>query len=294
MIFYFVPEAGIFGGVKVAFQLVELLHRLGRPAVAVLPDGRAPTWFASRAPVVAEAEAMARIGPDDWLMLTWPPDHARLAALPGRRVNHCQGTDPRMDAIFADEQVLVLTCWRQATRWVHERFARLPVEVGISIADEFFFAGGRKLDELVAYMPRRGNALARRCMRAARTLDFLPIDGVHERAVARLLSRAGIFVATAVGEEFGLPALEAMAAGCVVVSVPVKGGMEFLRDGENCIVADASELGERLDWIARPENASLRCVLRQRAVATAMAYRRVVQQRRLADLLDGPLAELGS
>lgn len=294
MIYSFLPEAGIFGGVKFGFRLVELLNQVGAPAVVVLPDGRAPRWFASHAPIVAEAESFARLREDDWRMITWPPDHRRLAGLPGRFVNHCQGTDPQMDPILADPGVRVLTCWDQSARWVRERFGREPIEIGIHVATEFFPRGERKRDLQVAFMPRRGNDLARRCMRVVPRLDYLPIDGRHERDVARLLRGAGLFLATAVGEEFGLPALEAMAAGCVVVSVPVKGGMEFLRDGENCIVATPEDLGERLDWIARPENARRRALLRQRAVATALRYRPSVQRRRLASLVAGPLGDFAA
>lgn len=291
MIYYFLPEAGIFGGVKVACQLVDALRGLGVPAVVVTPDGRAPQWFASRAPVIAEAEARARLSERDWRILTWPPDYRRLASLPGRVANHCQGTDPRMDPILADPAVRVLTCWEQAADWLRHRFGRAPIEVGIHVATCFYPRGERKRDDQVAFMPRRGNDLARRCVRRVSRLDYLPIDGRREDEVARRLRGAGIFLATAVGEEFGLPALEAMAAGCVVVSVPVKGGMEYLRDGENCVVAPPEALADRLDWITRPENARRRALLRQRAVATAFGYRPAVQRRRLAGLLAGPLAD---
>jgi hypothetical protein len=294
VIYSFLPEAGIFGGVKFGFRLVEMLNEVGAPAVVVLPDGRAPRWLATHAPIVAEADALPCLREEDWRMITWPPDHRRLAGLPGRFVNHCQGTDPGMDPILADPEVRVLTCWEQSAQWLRERFGREPIEIGIHVPTAFFPRGERKRDLQVAYMPRRGNDLARRCMRVVPQLDYIPIDGCHEREVARRLRGAGIFLATAVGEEFGLPALEAMAAGCVVVSVPVKGGMEFLRDGENCVVATPEDLADRLDWIARPENARRRALVRQRAVATALRYRPSVQRRRLAELVAGPLADFAS
>jgi glycosyltransferase involved in cell wall biosynthesis len=294
VIYYFLPDRGIFGGVKVAFQLVETLCSLGVPAVAVLPDGHAPQWFASRAPVVSEAEALARLGPRDWKMITWPPDHARLKPLPGRMACHCQGTDVRMDAIFADRDVLLLTCWEQAARCARDGFGRSPVEIGIALPERFLFAGERKRDGLVAYMPRRGMDLVRACMRTARDIAFDGIDGADEAEVSRRLKRAGIFLATAIGEQFGLPALEAMAAGCVVLSVPVKGGMEFLRDGDNCVVAAPEDLPRRLVEIAAPVGARWRALLRQRGVATAARYLPAFQRRRLATLLAGELRELAS
>ena len=51
------------------------------------------------------------------------------------------------------------------------------------------------------------------------------------------MKHCSIYLATAEGEWSGLPALEAMSAGCVVVSVPVLGGMEYLDDGVNCRMA---------------------------------------------------------
>lgn len=227
-------------------------------------------------------------------MITWPPDYQRLRERAARLICHCQGTDDRMDVIFADHEVPILTCWEQAAHYVQEKFGRQTVEVGISISDCFYFNGERKEDTLVAYMPRRGFGTARKCMRSNPRLDFQALDGLGEAEVGRRLKRAGIFLATALGEEFGLPALEAMAAGCVVLSVPVKGGMEYLRDGDNCLVVEPDGLPERLRWIARPENALRRAQLRTRALATAQRYRLQRQRRRLAGLLHGELGWLVS
>ncbi len=294
MIYYFLPDTGIFGGVKVAGRFVETLGELGVRAVLVTPDGRAPQWFRCRAAVLAEREAIARLTPADWKMITWPPDYRRLRSLAGRLICHCQGTDARMDEIFADETVPILTCWTQASRYVRDRHSREPIEVGISTSLDFWFDGSRKFDNLVGYMPRRGVGIARRAIRSCRDLDFVPIDGLDERTVSRIMKRCGIFLATAVREEFGLPALEAMASGCLVVSVPVKGGREYLRDGDNCIVADPETVVDRLGSITRPAHIERRARLRSRGVATALRYRPAVQRARLRRLLDADLRALAS
>jgi glycosyltransferase involved in cell wall biosynthesis len=225
-------------------------------------------------------------------MITWPPDYARLKNWPGRLVCHCQGTDPKMDPILADHSVPVLTCWEQARRYIEENYGRSGTEVGISISERFYFSGGRKADNLVAYMPRRGFDVVRRCMRRNGNLDFRGMDGLHEREVARRLQASGIYLATAEGEQFGLPALEAMAAGCLVLSVPVKGGMEYLHDGENCLAATPDEMPEKLRWAMSPQRAEWRARLRGRALATAMRYRPGLQRRRLDKCLQGELSWL--
>lgn len=291
MIYYFLPDSGHFGGVKVACQFVEMLNALGIPAVVCMRDGFAPRWFSGRFAVLPEAVAIERITERDIVMITWPPDHRRLAHLPGRRVCHAQGTDPLMDPIFADPDFLVLTCWDQATDYVRTEHGRESIQVGISISECFYFGGGLKLDNRVAYMPRRGFRILLRCLLQVRDFDFTPIDGLAEAEVARRLQRSGVFLASAVGEQFGLPALEAMAAACVVVSVPVKGGMEYLRHGENCLVAEAEDLPDALDRLAHPSQASERVRLRHRAAETALAYRPQVQRERLRRLLAAGLSE---
>jgi glycosyltransferase involved in cell wall biosynthesis len=292
MIYYFLPDSGIFGGVKVACQFADLLHRLGVPASVVLPGGKAPQWFPCQAAVWGEEQVRPSLSPSDWLMITWPPDYHRLQGLPAPLICHCQGTDELMDPIFADHRVPVLTCWQQATNYVVEHFGRSSVEVGIAISDCFFWDGGLKFDTLVSFMPRRGFPNVRKCLRRCPRLDFMPLDGLPEGEVARKLKQAGVFLATALGEQFGLPALEAMAAGCVVLSVPVKGGMEYLNNGENCLVVEPEQMAECLEWVTQPENRELRARMRSRAVATAMGYRISLQRERLSQLLRGELSWL--
>ena len=285
MIYYFLPSPGLHGGVKVGCQFTELLITLGLKAVVALPGGIAPTWFRMAAPVVDAAEAAKALGPADTVIITWPPDHERFRGCGARLVTHCQGTDETMYPIFADPAMEFLTCWRQASEFLQNQFGRHSLEVGIFVSDDFFFRGAPKYDNVVAYMPRRGYPLARACMRACDDVDFVPISGLGEGEVSRVLQRAGIFLATSVGEQFGLPALEAMAAGCVVVSVPVKGGMEYLRDGDNCLVGEPEHLAARLKWLTRDENAGLRSAMRHSALATAWRYRREVQMKQLRVVL---------
>ncbi len=292
MIYYFLPGSARAGGVKVACQFISMLIKLGARAVMVLPEGIAPQWFASNVPVVSEEQASANIGPQDWIMITWPPDHQRLQQWPGRMVNHCQGTDPLMDPIFADTRIPILTCWAQAAEYVRGKFGRPTIDVGISISPCFYYDGTIKSERRVAYMPRRGAEIAETCIESCQGLDFRYIDGLDETEVASRLKQAGVYLATSVGEQFGLPALEAMAAGCVVISVPVKGGTEYLRDGENCLMVTADSMAERLRWVMAPERAQLRWRLRRNAVATAVEYRMSKQLRKLAALRDAELAWL--
>lgn len=66
--------------------------------------------------------------------------------------------------------------------------------------------------------------------------DLEPID------VLKLYLDADVFVSTSVGEGFGLPALEAMAAGCLVVAPETTGLREFVR-GSTAVVLPARGRG---------------------------------------------------
>jgi len=273
MIYYTLPGTGIYGGIKAGFQMVECLRAAGAPACAVTPDGTAPRWFAASVPVMAEAEAWERLEPRDTVMFSLPDDYSRMRSLAPRLVFHCQGTDPRIDPILADHEVPVLTGWPQATAYARARGRDDTTELGIAISDAFLYAGEAKIEGTIAAMPRRGAALVEACRRRYPRASIAAIDGEPETAVARRLKSSEIFLATAAGEWFGLPALEAMAAGCVVLSVPVLGGMDYLESGANCVVAAPDAIPDHLGRLLDPASRPLRATLRAAARATAARYR---------------------
>ncbi|MDN4598395.1 glycosyltransferase family 4 protein [Leifsonia virtsii] len=56
------------------------------------------------------------------------------------------------------------------------------------------------------------------------------------RRVNELYNEATLFVSTSLHEGFGLPIIEAMAAGCPVITTDAHGNRDFCVDGENCIL----------------------------------------------------------
>ena len=289
MNYYFLPGAGIYGGIKVAFQFVELLHALGVEAVVATPDGSAPSWFPTPVPVVAERDALARLDAGDHLVFSYPFDYERWRATPARLVFHCQGTNPVIDPILADPDVAVLTGWRQATDYARNRGRADAVEVGIAISDVFFEPTEAERAPRVAYMPRKGGAIADACRRVVGHVEWRAIDGATEPEVAVALQASEVYLATAVNEGFGLPALEAMACGCVVVSVPVVGGTEYLHDGWNCVVAEPDQLPTELARVLGDDHAVQRAEMRVHARDAAERYRWSRVRDHLHELLEGDL-----
>lgn len=292
MNYYFLPGIGTFGGIKVGYQFADLLNELGARSVVVTPDGRAPDWFRARVPTLAEDAALPRITARDRVIFSLPHDHSRLRALPASLVFHCQGTDPLIDPVVADPAVTVLTCWPQATAYVRERTGHVSVDVGISVAEVFYYRGQPKQHGQLAHMPRRGAEWAAACQAHNPDVLFTAVQNATEVQVADLLQRSEYFLATSVNEWFGLPALEAMAAGCVVLSVPTVGGGDYLLDGVNSRVAAPAHLPTVLSELAHPDQTATRARLRDHARVTASRYRIRVQSKRMADLLAGELSWL--
>ncbi len=56
-----------------------------------------------------------------------------------------------------------------------------------------------------------------------------------DRPLADILRRSDIFLSTSLWEGFGLPALEAMACGCAVITSRNGGCQEYAQDGVNCL-----------------------------------------------------------
>ena len=129
-----------------------------------------------------------------------------------------------------------------------------------------------------------GRTIAERAMKHVRHLRYVPIDNDTEEVCAATLKRSGFFLATAVGEWFGLPALEAMAAGCVVVSVPVV-AMEHLRDGDTACVVEPARLPMVLDDISGEGAGLRRAALRDHGAAMASRYRTALHRRKLENAM---------
>jgi hypothetical protein len=272
MITYFLPGHGIFGGIKVAYQFVDALLALGIPARIASPGGRAESWFDSRAPVVDRDRAMNEGGRGFWVF-SHPYDYEPLRRRTRALVYHCQGTDPLIDAFVGDPQLTVLTCWEQARDYCQKRGAH-PINVGIGVSDCFFYRGDAKTTRSVVWMPRRGVDIAAEALGALesdRPLESRPMDGLHEQVVASTMRTSSVFLATSEGEHFGLPALEALAAGCLVVSVPVVGGTSYLMEA-GAVMVEADGVTSALTRVIDDDGDIASARARMRGIATATSF----------------------
>ena len=119
----------------------------------------------------------------------------------------------------------------------------------------------------------------------------------HRSDVADWLAAATVWILPTERENFSVAVLEALAAGCPVLSTPCPGNDEILVDGENALTYAVGDIDAGATALARLlHDAALRDRLSRRGVGTAAEYsvdNMVDEYRRLyaeRGLLDAPIS----
>ena len=290
MLYYFVTDKMMFEEIKMAYQFVEAISTLGVPAVIASPGGRAADGFFSHA-AVADAEGVRDdLRPEDIVVFSLPEDYTALSKLPGQLVFHCHGIDAVSEPILANPAVQVLTCGKQTTEYAHACGVSNPIEIGVSVASCFFYTGERKFENAVACTQACCQELCEALVHLNDHMRFIATDPVRENERARVMKYSSIYLAASEHAMSGLSALEAMAAGCLVVSVPVWDAMDYLDDGVNCRIVKPRDFVNAVGELLQEQNIVFRFRMRQAAIATARRYTTGWMIKRLSSLLEAPLS----
>ena len=295
MVYYLLPHAEQVGRVKVAYQLTDILRELGVRMAVASPQGEAASWFHSSAPVVDREKALKELSASDVLFYSFAQDMDVAKALPARKIFHAAGNDPQTSRAVDDPGVTLLSANNRATRFLAGQSTRVPIEIGTAVSDTFFFDGSAKRFSAVSYMQRRGVETAIAGCHANPGLTPHPIHQLpHETGVASQLKRSSFFLAPAPRKGLGLPILEAMAAGCVVLATPSTDTETCLVHEKNCVLCAPEEMPERLRWLVQPMQQDLVARLRDQGLATAYRFTLSQYRQKIAELMEGPLSFLRS
>lgn len=239
-IFYFARDwEPPSGGIRMIWRSVELLREAGFDAYVLhRRAGFKPPWFRSHAPAQS-IEGNFRPYRDDLLVL--PENHQPAYAVAPEitdRVIFCQGLytiyrgfgsvsgwrDWCSDVLCASRTIEAFV--REVLQF--ERCVYIPCFI-----DRALYYPEPKVTQ-IAYMPRkrrRDARFIRECFRELapdlKRVRWVSIDGMPEEAAAAILRRSLAFVSLARLEGFGLPALEALASGCLVAGFHGGGGREY-------------------------------------------------------------------
>lgn len=265
-ILYLCPELEApSGGVDQIHQHVALLCEAGFPATVVhFTEGFRWPFAPENVPV--EALGSLRLIREDHLVLPEGWLLPELLELPldkhvffqGLLPLYCEMNPP--DFLPAIEPDNVLCCSRML-RSILAKFMGLRPTLVPNAVDGKLFRPGKKR-KAVAYMPRKEERFVysvKGLFQAAypqhRDVEWIPVENLDKAGVARTLGECSVYLSTSFFEGFGMPPLEAMACGTIVVGTHGYGGKEYVTEenGFWCAQADIPEcarlLGKAFDLI---------------------------------------------
>jgi glycosyltransferase involved in cell wall biosynthesis len=262
------------GGLRMIFAFLALCREIGREAYIVMPPDAA-LLFASPAEAGWHADPSAVAAGD---VVIFPETDLRpIADYPaGIRPwvlcqNHHYMFNQMAPGLSWEELGVegVICTSRAIFAAVLQFFPTVPAFHVPCFIDPALFAPAPKLRQ-IAVMPRKmiwaarfiRHGLARAHPRHA-AVPWVEIDDVGLEVAAAMLGRSEVFLALGHQEGLGLPPLEAMSAGCIVVGFAGGGGREFARPNngfwcsEDDVETAIHALARALDTIAdRPRLAA--------------------------------------
>lgn len=283
------------GGVKVIYQAVAGLRRHGLDAY-VLANPEMPPWLAGSRAV---ADAAVLDNRQRWqldtrdVFVTIDTMSAQFEELvrsrPERRVIFVQNHNAialNKDVDWVGlRHIRCLTVSEYSRRHLCEVSRFETVDVVPPGVDLELFRPAVARHPRVAFMPRKWPGLAETLRRrAGAAVEWLAIDGRSEAETAAVLASSAVFLNLGRGEGFGLPALEAMAAGCLMCGFAGQGTTDFATPDNGFWAGEGD-----VDGCARALEAALAALAEGRAdrwiaagIATAGRYALPVFEERMA------------
>lgn len=268
------------GGVRIAHHHVALLRKNGFDARILLMEEPKQNFFDGSGVLVEHWSQMKNLSKNDVLVVPepWYPNIKNAAQLASRTFVFCQNHyniffglrgAPDYRSMGVDE---LFSCSGVISKFLEDLMGIDHVPVIRNAIDHDLFKPGHQPNgarqakrRQIAFMPRKMRLEAsfiqgvfRRKYPRHADVEWVAIEDVQESDVARMMRDAAIFLSLGRNEGFGLPPIEAMASGCLIVGFVADGGREFAteRNGLWCepenYVAVADRLADALDGLDTP------------------------------------------
>jgi hypothetical protein len=241
------------GGVRTIYEHVGHLVRNGFNAFVVQGrTGFKPDWFSAGVPAISYEQGL-NVSPDDVMVI--PEDLPilwRLCELPLKKIIFCQNHFCAFSMLAPGQTwrslgIAQVLCSSEAiAEFVRKDLGWSEAPIVHYAVDPRLFKPGKKKIQ-IAYMPRKApidaafiRGLFTRMGGRAAEVPWMEVDGVSIERAAAIMAESAIFLSLSRLEGFGLPPIEAMASGCVVVGYHGQGGLEYARpdNGFWCPEAD--------------------------------------------------------
>lgn len=256
MIIHVLPEnIEVCGGIKVHYDLCELERKLGIESIIAFPDRKKiPTWLSRNIKPIfdyrtALSLAYEKNGQAEPIIVIGWEDPNILQKYFSKFLRFCyiQGDvywQGKSSYISTNTRVICSNYYIQnKINVVNAPIISPAVDDNIFYPSNFskFFRfpytvliqerkGGREaLEKIKSFFPNK---------LVEENFNFKILPNVNEIEFAKKLRETDIFISHSYPEGFGLPALEAMASGTLVVGFSGGGGTEFMKNKRNCFYAD--------------------------------------------------------
>jgi len=262
------------GGSRTQYRVVDALNDARLSAAIVhRRAGFACSWFAHTTRIVAAADVV--VGEQDVLVVPEVYGPSILELPRGvRQVIFNQNAYLTLDSLIAapaaaapyqenPDLAAVMVVSDDSAAVLEHAFPGIPIQrIRLSVDPVIFHPPAEPAPRRIAYMPRRRANEASQVLRLLElrgvldTWEVVAIDGCSDVEVADLLRSSRIFLSFSEREGLGLPPIEALACGCLVVGFHGFAGREYFRppfaeaveDGDVLAFARAVErLARRID-----------------------------------------------
>lgn len=143
----------------------------------------------------------------------------------------------RLESYYCKSHLASLVVSNDSRDYLKHIYPNLPVlRLNNSINAELFAFSERKMRQM-CFHPKFFNDEDNDCKAVLRSLKHgermggwrcVPLKGLKESQVAEVMKESALFLSFSTKEGFGLPSLEAMSCGCIVIGYHGQGGREFI------------------------------------------------------------------
>ena len=253
-----------FGGVQQTRRHVRVLNEIGFNAAVVIDSDKDAHFYGDPVPRIFDRDLKISAGDICVVPEGWRQHAIELSRTSATMVCYCQN-HYYLNRMFGPGEsfrsfriATVACCSRQTANFVERFYGAERVAVLPCAVDPYPAAvGPRKF--AVAYMPRKGRGdlgvihdVFRRKYPVHADVPWVGIDGVSHEEARAMLARCAVFLSMSHREGFGLPPIEAMSGGGLVVGFHGGGGLDYAtaRNGlwreEGDLVGCADALAEAL------------------------------------------------
>ena len=233
------------GGVRKIYQYVDCLNDAGFNAVVMHQQATFRcNWFENTTRVASFQQCWPS-QPGDLLLvpeiLAWQfvsvaPDVPKIILNQNAYQTFAWATEKYSVNPYTRPEVRgVIVVSEDSRQYLNACFPSLPVmRVRYSVDSRLYHPNTRKIKQ-IAFMPRKKEEDARQILAILRFRDALQgfkvveIKDLNEAKAAAALRESMVFLSLSTQEGWGLPPMEAMACGCVVVGYDGRGGAEFMK-----------------------------------------------------------------